>query len=62
MKKAITAFALFALTALAACAADDSYSRDSHHKNWRERAFEPKGGGAHFDGTPSDVMGGGFGG
>lgn len=55
MKKTLTAFALVALTALTGCATDNSYSQQSHHKNWRERALEPKGG-AHLQGTSDDVL------
>ena len=43
MQKLITGFALFALTALAACAANeyaDNGASGEHHKTWRERAFE----------------------
>jgi hypothetical protein len=46
VKNAITAFLLFALTALAACASDDYAAGDpqsGHHKNSRQRAFEKNG-------------------
>lgn len=53
MKIALTAFALFVAAALTACATDDyeNYgggrsAQDGHHKHWKQRALEPKGGGA----------------
>jgi hypothetical protein len=49
--------------ALTGCASDNGYERysrnDGSGKTWQEKAFEPKGGGAHLNST-SDILSGGL--
>jgi hypothetical protein len=65
MKKALTGFALFAVTALAACAADEyasnGYSRTGTGSVGIVKRNQSNGG-TRYNADPSDVLAGGFGG